>query len=175
MMRNYLPNPPAGTQRVSVIKWVGRESSASKEIINERTSLTSSAVVNEVNNENKYVCSFCEKPFKWRSHWKSHERIHTGERPYQCQICGKRFTRSDGLQCHGTIHGTMLDSYSLTYQHRPTTYAPPLNMRKFHELTMQLSIPQCRLCCKICYSFAGLMKHMRKHKGKDLQLSVICM
>lgn len=124
-MRNYLPNPPAGTQRISVIKWVGRESSTSKEIMNERTSLTSSAVVNEVNNENKYTCSFCEKPFKWRSHWKSHERIHTGERPYQCQICGKRFTRSDGLQCHGTIHGTMLDSYSLTYQHRPTTYMLP--------------------------------------------------
>lgn len=165
-MRNHLSNPAFGTQRISVIKWVGRES-PSKEIMNESTSFTSPSAVNERKNENKYSCSFCKKSFKWRSHWESHERIHTGERPYQCQICGKCFTRSDGLQCHRTIHSTVLDTYSLSYQRQPTTYAAPLDITKFHELTMQSSLPQCRMCRKICYSFAGLMKHMRKHKGKD--------
>ena len=165
-MWNHLCSPTLGTQRISVIKWAGRESS-SKEIMNESTSFTSQSTVNKGKNENIYSCSFCKKLFKWRSHWKSHERIHTGERPYQCQICGKRFTRSDGLQCHRTTHSTMLDPYSLNYQYRPATYAASSNMTRIHELTMQSLLPQCRMCHKICYSFAGLMKHMRKHEGKD--------
>lgn len=54
--------------------------------------------------ECKYNCISCGKLFQWYSHWKAHERIHTGERPYKCDECDKAFTRSDGLQCHKLTH-----------------------------------------------------------------------
>ncbi|KAH9976861.1 STE like transcription factor-domain-containing protein [Lactifluus volemus] len=46
----------------------------------------------------------CGRLFKRHEHLKRHLLTHTMERPYQCPICRKRFSRSDNLNQHTRIH-----------------------------------------------------------------------
>lgn len=54
--------------------------------------------------EKPYVCLTCGKRFARKDYVKGHERTHTGEKPYVCQECNKSFTVKGSLIRHITIH-----------------------------------------------------------------------
>ena len=45
-------------------------------------------------NEKPYECDVCEKRFR-QLVFAKHMRIHTNERPYECDVCEKRFRHSE--------------------------------------------------------------------------------
>ena len=51
-------------------------------------------------NEKPYECDVCDKAFRHSSGLKYHMRIHTKEKPYECDVCEKRFTQSSSLKTH---------------------------------------------------------------------------
>ena len=49
--------------------------------------------------KNDFTCSFCTRKFFDKNGLQNHVRTHTGEKPFPCLICHKRFTPAvmDGL------------------------------------------------------------------------------
>ena len=87
--------------------------------------------------EKKYSCDLCEKKNSQISGLNTHKRLHTGEKPYQCDLCEKTFSDSSHFRIHKRYH----------------TGEKPFS---------------CNLCQKSYYTSSELTQHLRsaKHRKK---------
>ena len=54
--------------------------------------------------EKPYSCQYCEKKFARQDKQKNHERIHTGEKPYKCTLCSYGCADGGSLRKHMRVH-----------------------------------------------------------------------
>jgi len=58
--------------------------------------------------DKRFKCTYnkCPGAFRRQEHLRRHEKIHTGEKPYMCDVtvCRRRFSRSDNLKEHLRRH-----------------------------------------------------------------------
>lgn len=70
---------------ISTLKVVGREGKNSKKDVN-------------------LTCPTCDKIYSRRDNLIAHQRVHTGEKPYECGQCGKRFRWQSAVRNHEGAH-----------------------------------------------------------------------
>ncbi|KAJ8408120.1 hypothetical protein AAFF_G00263480 [Aldrovandia affinis] len=65
-------------------------------------------VLSQVNDftviRKKFKCPYCSFSAMHQCILKRHMRSHTGERPYPCETCGKKFTRREHMKRHTLVH-----------------------------------------------------------------------
>jgi uncharacterized Zn-finger protein len=58
--------------------------------------------------ERPYTCDICQKSFGLEWNMKLHRRIHFHEKPFICELCGKCFAQRSNFKLHQQVHGHAL-------------------------------------------------------------------
>ncbi|CAJ1071964.1 zinc finger and BTB domain-containing protein 41 [Xyrichtys novacula] len=88
-------------------------------------------------------CPKCDKTFDRAGKYESHTRVHTGEKPFQCDICLQRYSTKSNLTVHRKKHAS--------------------------DAPFQKKEHKCPFCSKLHASKKTLAKHVRRFHPDHIQ------
>eukprot|EP00095_Tigriopus_kingsejongensis_P005707 snap_masked-scaffold810_size94089-processed-gene-0.11 protein:Tk05707 transcript:snap_masked-scaffold810_size94089-processed-gene-0.11-mRNA-1 annotation:"zinc finger protein 674" len=103
-------------------------------------------------------CCLCHKVLGNKSKLLTHHRSHTKESPYECQLCGKRFSENSTLRKHEATHGAKQFHCSFCDK----AFARKDYLLK-HVQTHQQTF-RCSECSFVCHSKNDITNHVDMHK-----------
>lgn len=130
----------------------------------------------------KHVCEFCNKVFKQNTRLIIHMRTHTGEKPFECRECNKKFSYSNSFNTHlkkahkrvdtkDNIHpcdicseefNIVKDLFLHLQTHTDTKQSSSFYYNKY---ILKRRLCKCPYCSKDCHNPYNLITHLRIHTG----------
>ncbi|XP_015915023.1 zinc finger protein PLAGL2 [Parasteatoda tepidariorum] len=106
----------------------------------------------------------CTRVFSSRFKLVRHLHIHSGDRPFQCNNCGRRFHRKDHLKNHLQVHNPNKIQHSCNFCQK--SYCSLLSYRKHLALhAAESGDLECKLCGKALEDREGILHHLKVHTG----------
>jgi KRAB domain-containing zinc finger protein len=107
------------------------------------------------------VCRFCGRGFFTQESLESHERTHTGEKPFSCDICGKKFYSQKVCQTHAGVHVDTANFECELCAKKFKTVSALKQHKKFHDDSNKKF--KCTLCGRGFVNKAILKNHIITH------------
>ncbi|XP_065581857.1 zinc finger protein ZFP2-like isoform X2 [Artemia franciscana] len=112
---------------------------------------------NKVKNSSRAVCGYCGLKFLRLGHLENHLRVHTGEKPYQCIICGRCFPYKSSLLKHPESHKEWPATIRTCLLNNPS--------RNSSDITFS-----CLVCGEVFTKYRDYRSHLSIHKEEKVFL-----
>nr|XP_014687211.2 zinc finger protein 227 isoform X1 [Equus asinus] len=121
--------------------------------------------------EKAYQCDSCGKRFSSSTGLIIHYRTHTGEKPYRCEECGKCFSQSSNFQCHQRVH---TEEKPYKCEECGKGFGWSVNLRVHQRVHRGEKPYKCEECGKGFTQAAHYHIHQRVHTGEKPYKCDVC-